>query len=152
MRIERQLDILAETNYELQVQKNIGSIVGKHLQLRRVKKLRSIIDDDNPDLQYWVNRAEDEGVITEVQNNDMWLLDLICSSNRKDNGNHVYVAAEIAISATSDVIFEAKTRAAILRKATNNETVAAVITEFIDQECKYLAEQSGVIIIPVAQN
>ena len=134
------------------VQKNLGSIAGQHLRLRRIRTLKGPRADDDQDLRNRVDDAEDGGIITESENHDMWLLDLIFSGRRRDDGKEVLVAAEISITAGDDDISRAKDRAEVLRRAANTETISVVIAEHIDQERCEAAEQAGVVIIPVPEN
>ena len=150
-RMEGRLDNTAGANYELKVQKNLGSIAGQHLRLRRTRTLKGPRTDDDQNLRNRVDDAEDSGIITESENHDMWLLDLIFSGRRRDDGNEVLVAAEISITAGDDDISRAKERAETLHKATDNETIPVVIAEHIDRERQDAAEQAGVFIIPVPE-
>ena len=150
-RMEGRLDNTAGANYEFKVQKNLGSIAGQHLRLRRTRTLKGPRTDDDQNLRNRVDDAEDSGIITESENHDMWLLDLIFSGRRRDDGNEVLVAAEISITAGDDDISRAKERAETLHKATDNETIPVVIAEHIDRERQDAAEQAGVFIIPVPE-
>ena len=151
-KIDGRLDNTAGANYEFKVQKNLGSIAGQHLRLRRIRMLKGPRADDDQDLRNRVDDAEDGGIITESENHDMWLLDLIFSGRRRDDGKEVLVAAEISITAGDDDISRAKDRAEVLRRAANTETISVVIAEHIDQERYEAAEQAGVVIIPVPEN
>ena len=146
------IDNASGTYYEFKVQKNLGSIAGQHLRLRRVRKLKGLYTDDDQDLRDRVDEAEDNGIITESENNDMWLLDLIFSGRRRDDGKEVLVAAEVSITAGTDDISRAKKRAETLHKVTDTATIPVVIAEHIDQERQEAAEQAGVFIIPVPEN
>ena len=151
-KIDGRLDNTAGANYEFKVQKNLGSIAGQHLRLRRIRTLKGPRADDDQDLRNRVDDAEDGGIITESENHDMWLLDLIFSGRRRDDGKEVLVAAEISITTGDDDISRAKDRAEVLRRAANTETISVVIAEHIDQERYEAAEQAGVVIIPVPEN
>ena len=150
--VKGRLDNTAGVNYEFKVQKNLGSIAGQHLRLRRTRTLRGPRTDDDQDLRDRVDEAEDNGTITEAENHDMWLLDLIFSGRRRDDGKEVLVAAEISITAGDDDIARARNRAEALRKATDTETIPVVIAEHIDQERHEAAEQAGVIVITVPES
>ena len=146
------LDYTAEVNYEFKVQKNLGSIAGQNLRLRRTRTLKGPRTDDDQDLRNRVDEAEDNGIITESENHDMWLLDLIFSGRRRDDGKEVLVAAEISITAGNDDVSRAKERSETLRKATDTETIPVVIAEHIDQERYEAAEQAGVVVITVSES
>ena len=145
-------DPISETNYEFKVQKNLGSIAGQNLRLRRTRTLKGPRTDDDQDLRNRVDEAEDNGIITESENHDMWLLDLIFSGRRRDDGKEVLVAAEISITAGNDDVSRAKERSETLRKATDIETIPVVIAEHIDQERYEAAEQVGVVVITVSES
>ena len=151
-KIDGRLDNTAGANYEFKVQKNLGSIAGQHLRLRRIRTLKGPRSDDDQDLRGKVDEAEDSGIITESENHDMWLLDLVFSGRRKGDGKEVLVAAEISITAGDDDISRARDRAEVLRRATEAETISVVIAEHIDQDRYGAAEQAGVVIIPVPES
>ncbi len=149
--VRGRLDNLAGANYEFKVQKNLGSVAGQHLHLRRTRTLKGPRTDDDQDLRERVDDAEDRGIITESENHDMWLLDLIFSGQRREDRAEVLVAAEISITAGDNDISRVKERAETLRKATDTETIPVVIAEHIDQGRQEAAEQAGVFIIPVPE-
>ena len=151
-KIDGRLDNTAGANYEFKVQKNLGSIAGQHLRLRRIRTLKGPRTDADQDLRDKVDEAEDSGIITESENHDMWLLDLIFSGRRRDDGKEVLVAVEISITAGDDDISRAKDRSEVLRRATATETISVVIAEHIDQDRYGAAEQAGVVIIPVPES
>ncbi|MDE2785078.1 MAG: hypothetical protein OXL37_00290 [Chloroflexota bacterium] len=149
--VRGRLDNLAGASYEFKVQKNLGSIAGQHLRLRRTRTLKGPRTDDDQDLRERVDDAEDRGIITESENHDMWLLDLIFSGQRREDRAEVLVAVEISITAGDDDISRAKERAETLYKATDTKTIPVVIAEHIDQERQEADEQAGVFIIPVPE-
>ena len=150
-KVNGRLDNAAGANYEFKVQKNLGSIAGRHLRLRRARTLKGPRTDDDQDLRERVDDAEDRGIITESENHDMWLLDLIFSGQRREDRGEVLVAVEISITAGDNDISRVKERAETLHKATDAETIPVVIAEHIDQERHQAAEQAGVVIIPVPE-
>ena len=150
--VKGRLDNTAGANYEFKVQKNLGSIAGQNLRLRRTRTLKGPRTDDDQDLRNRVDEAEDNGIITESENHDMWLLDLIFSGQRRDDGKEVLVAAEISITAGDNDIARVRNRAEVLNKVTGTETIPVVIADHIDQERQEAAEQAGVVIIPVPEN
>ena len=149
--VKGRLDYTAEVNYEFKVQKNLGSIAGQNLRLRRTRTLRGPRTDDDEDLRNRVDDAEDDGIITEAENHDMWLLDLIFSGRRRDDGMEVLVAAEISITASDNDIVRARNRADVLHKVTSAETIPVVIADRIDQERRQAAEQDGAVVITVPE-
>ncbi len=150
-KINGRLDNAAGANYEFKVQKNLGSIAGQHLHLRRTRTLKGPRTDDDQDLRERVDDAEDRGIITESENHDMWLLDLIFSGRRREDRAEVLVAVEISLTAADNDISRVKERAETLHKATDTETIPVVIAEHIDQERHRAAKQAGVVIIPVPE-
>ena len=146
-KINGRLDNAAGANYEFKVQQNLGSIAGQNLRLRRTRTLKGPRTDDDQDLRSRVDEAEDNGIITESENHEMWLLDLIFSGQRREGGDKVLVAAEISITAGDSDISRAKDRAETLHKATGTATIPAVITAHINQERRQAANQVGVVVI-----
>ena len=151
-KMDGRLDNAAGANYEFKVQKNLGSIAGQHLRLRRTRTLKGPRTDDDQDLRNRVDEAEDNGIITESENHDMWLLDLIFSGRRREDGKDVLVAAEVSITVGNNDISRVKNRAETLRKAAGTEVIPVVIAEHIDPERQEAADQAGVVFVPVPEN
>ncbi len=140
-------------NYEARVSGNIGSIAGQALRLRRVKTLKSINVPRDPDLDVITEQAETDGLITEAEYYDLWLLDLIFSGLDSPERNTALVAAEVSITAGNEDINRAANRADILKKATENvNVIPAVIAANIDQERQSLANSLGVTVITFPEN
>lgn len=151
-RMNGRIDNMAGTHYEYKVLKNLASIAGQHLRLRRVRRLKGPYTDENQDLVERVYDAEDNGIITESENHDMWLLDLIFSGRRREDGKEVLVAGEVSITAGDNDILRVKNRAETLRKAAGTEVIPVVIAEHIDPERQEAADQAGVVFVPVPEN
>ena len=149
--VKGRLDNTSGANYEFKVQKNLGSIAGQHLSLRRTRTLKGPRTDDDQNLWEQAYDAEDRGLITEAENHDMWLLDLIFSGQRRDDRAEVLVAAEISITAGDSDISRAKERAETLGKVTDKETMPIVIAASVDEERSQAARQAGVVIITVPE-
>ena len=147
-RLEGQMDNFRGNAYETKIAANVGSIARPNLNLRNVRILKSISTPRDHDLDRLADQAEDDNRITESENTDMWLLDLIFTGHRRPSPETVYVAAEISITAGDADINRAAERARTLRTALENATVIpAIVTENVAPHQIDLAEMQGVTVL-----
>ena len=146
-RIDGRLDNGFGANYETKVNANIGSIAGAALGLRRVQVLKSVSVPRDQNLSQLVDQAEDEGRISDAENDALWLLDLIFTGRRRTDHESVYIAAEVSITAGDGDVSRACDRAAILNTVLDADVVPALITARIDPERTQLAKATGVTVM-----
>ena len=142
-RIDGRLDRGFGTNYEVKIASNIRSILGQKLHIRNSKALKgpNLRTDEN--FEKDVEAAENNGRITPEETDDLWLLDLIVSGNRREGGERVYVAAEVSITPGDDADRAAR-RAGILRKITGRAVTPVVIVTRSDEAHLEMAAGMGV--------
>ena len=142
-RIDGRLDRGFGTNYEVKIASNIRSILGQKLHIRnsRVLKGPNLRTDEN--FEKDVEAAENNGRITPEETDDLWLLDLIVSGNRREGGERVYVAAEVSITPGDDADRAAR-RAGILGKITGRAVTPVVIATRADDAYLEMAAGIGV--------
>ena len=142
-RIDGRLDRGFGTNYEVKIASNIRSILGQKLHIRNSKALKgpNLRTDEN--FEKDVEAAENNGRITPEETDDLWLLDLIVSGNRREGGERVYVAAEVSITPGDDADRAAR-RAGILRKITGRAVTPVVIATRADEAYLEMAAGIGV--------
>ena len=134
-------------NYEHKVADNIGSIAGQHLQMRRPTVLKATGIAMDPAIYDLVERAEEEGRITQEQANDLLRIDLIFAGRRRPDGATTHVAAELSITIGDDDITRASNRADILAQTINLPVLPAVIGAHIDRQRTELAAENNVTVI-----
>ena len=145
--INGKLDKGFGANYEHKVADNIGSIAGQHLQMRRPTVLKATGIAMDPAIYDLVERAEEEGRITQEQTNDLLRIDLIFAGRRRPDGATTHVAAELSITIGDDDITRASNRADILAQAINLPVLPAVIGAHIDRQRTELAAENNVTVI-----
>ena len=145
--VKGRLDNLAGSDYEFKVEKNIGSLAGEHLRIRRTKVLKGPRTGLDYELTELVEDAEDNGVITEEQNHELGRSDLIFAGRRRTDGADLYVAAEISITIGNSDITRAAQRAGILELVTGQSVIPAVIGAHIDEDRATLATNNNVAVI-----
>ena len=145
-RMDGRMDNGFGMNYELKVGKNVHSIAGQHLGIRRVRLLRGNHDGVNETFADSVEDALDEGKIDRRQANELLSSDLIFAGRNEDTGEQVYVAAELSITIGGDDITRAADRASILRSIVDRPVIPAVIGASIDDARVELASAQRVSV------
>ena len=101
-------------------------------------------DPRSPALHQAIGRALRDGRITPAQSTDLNDTDIIISGD--DNR---YAVIEVSITAANGDITRARTRANILRNATQGETFAAIVAAIVRQPQIILADDQNVAILQV---
>ncbi len=101
-------------------------------------------DPRSPALHQAISRALRDGRITPAQSTDLNDADIIISGD--DNR---YAVIEVSITAANGDITRARTRANILRNATQGETFAAIVAAIVRQPQIILADDQNVAILQV---
>ena len=145
--VKGQMGNVLGINYEIKIEKNIGSIAGRHLQVRRINILKGAWIGLAPSLMDLIEQAEDDGIITEEQNYELGLTDLIFDGRRRDDASVIHVAAEISVTIGNTDITRATERADILRTVVNQPVIPAVIGSRIDGTRSAMAAANNVTVI-----
>ncbi len=145
-RIEGRLDNGFGMNYELKVGKNILSIAGQHLGIRRARVLRGAINGFTPDIQELIEDALDDRTITPEQADELLQVDLILAGRHQDTGAETYMAAELSITIGSDDITRAADRAALLQSVVRLPVLPVVVGARIDDARAAMASDLGVSV------
>ena len=146
-RVNGKMDNALGANYEFKIQRNIGSIAGQYLNLRRVRVQQGPRTDRDPRLEELLEQAEDQQLITKEQNLDLQRLDLVFTGRQQDRTGETTVAAEISITIGNNDIERAARRAQALNQALNQEVIPVVIGAHIDEERRQMAQEQAVSIM-----
>ena len=147
-RLEGKMDNALGTNYQNKVVRNLHSILGQHQNLTRVKVLRGYQNDPDADFMEQLYQAEEQGIITHQQSNDLLLVDIICIGRRRDNRDaEIPLAIETSITIGDNDVVRAARRAEILAAILNRPAQAAVIGDSVDQPRTALAADYQVSLI-----
>ena len=147
-RLEGKMDNALGTNYQNKVVRNLHSILGQHQNLTRVKVLRGYQNDPDADFMEQLYQAEERGIITHQQSNDLLLVDIICIGRRRDNRDaEIPLAIETSITIGDNDVVRAARRAEILAAILNQPAQAAVIGDSVDQPRTALAADYQVSLI-----
>ena len=137
------------TNYEIKVANNFGSIAGRFLRLNRVRLLKAVGFPINNDFSDMIADADENGLITTEQANELLAADLIAFGRIRNNGHEAYVVAEVSITIANSDIIRAAERAGFLAQATGVAAEPIVVGENIAPEQQALAEEWNVIFVPL---
>ena len=146
-RVNGKMDNALGANYEFKIQRNIGSIAGQYLNLRRVRVQQGPRTDRDPRLEELLEQAEDQQLITKEQYLDLQRLDLVFTGRQQDRTGETTVAAEISITIGNNDIERAARRAQALNQALNQEVIPVVIGAHIDEERRQMAQEQAVSIM-----
>ena len=146
-RVNGKMDNALGANYEFKIQRNIGSIAGQYLNLRRVRVQQGPRTDRDPRLEELLEQAEDQQLITKEQYLDLQRLDLVFTGRQQDRAGETTGAAEISITIGNNDIERAARRAQALNQALNQEVIPVVIGAHIDEERKQMAQERAVSIM-----
>lgn len=147
-RLEGKMDNALGTNYQNKVVRNLHSILGQHQNLTRVKVLRGYQNDPDADFMEQLYQAEEQGIITHQQSNDLLLVDIICTGRRRDNRDaEIPMAIETSITIGDNDVVRAARRSEILAAILNQPAQAAVIGDSVDQPRTALAADYQVSLI-----
>ena len=145
-RIDGRLDRGFGANYEAKVAQNVRSILGQQAGVRSSRVLKGPSLRTDPDFDQQVESAEASGAITEDENDELLLLDLIVSGIRRGNPERVYAGIEVSITANDDDVNRAADRAQILRKVTGGPVMAVVIADRVEAQQRELAARREVAV------
>ena len=144
--MEERLDNGFGINYELKVGKNILSIAGQHLGIRRARVLRGAINGFTSDIQELIEDALDDRTITPEQADELLQVDLILAGRHQDTGEETYMAAELSITIGSDDITRAADRASLLQSVVRSSVLPVVVGARIDDARAAMASDLGVSV------
>ena len=98
-----------------------------------------------------IDAAADSDQITDAEAKDLSRVDLVVSGNDRD-GQPSHIVAEISVTVQENDVIRAAQRARILRRATGETAIAAVIGEEIEDDARQSAEREGVTYIVIADD
>ena len=147
IRMDGRMDNGFGVNYELKVAKNMSSIAGQFLHIRRTRVLQGNATGPDPEFIELLEKAEENGTITEEELNEVLRLDFVLMGQRKSDGANVYAAAEASITIGGEDITRAAKRAQILAPVIGQPVSPAVIGSHIDDTRTELADASGVTVM-----
>ncbi len=147
-RLEGKMDNALGSNYQNKVARNMHSILGQHLDLTRVKVLRGYQNDPDADFMERLYQAEEQGIITHQQSNDLLLVDIICTGRRRANRDEeIALAIETSVTIGDNDVVRAARRAEILAAILNLPAQAAVVGDSVDPPRTALAADYQVSVI-----
>ena len=132
--------------YAVKVERNIRSIAGQYLNLRRVRILRGFYAPTNQDFQDRIEQAEEDGRVASEDVDALWRADLILSGRDRTTGADTYIVIETSITVGSSDIARAKARAGTLSAAIGQPAIPAVVGANVDADRTATAALEGVAV------
>jgi hypothetical protein len=149
-RMEGQLNNLTGADYERKVSKRAPRIARRHLYLQRVSVVYGITVPDNKTIAELLDRATENGSITDEQAGELERADLILAgANPADEP--AYAVAEVSLTIDEHDVDRARNRARILQDASGAVAKAAVIGTAISDANRQRAEQDNVAVVIMAE-
>ena len=146
-RVHGRMDNGFGMNYEFKAENNIRSIVGQQMNVRRARILSGARTGPTSAFVEMIDKAEDEGIITEEQSDEILLLDMVLTGQHRFGAEVTLIAAEVSISIGDNDIDRAAERGALLAQACQMPVLSAVVGSRIDEERSALAQARGVSVL-----
>ena len=145
-RIDGRMDRGFGNMYAVKVERNIRSIAGQYLNLRRVRILRGFYAPTDHDFQDRIEQAEEDGRVASEDVDALWRSDLILSGRDRTTGADRYIVIETSITVGNSDITRAKARAGTLASALGQPVTPAVAGANVDADRTATAALEGVSI------
>ncbi len=134
---------------ERRARESILYIAYDELNLARGRILQTRGWDTAPTFLAAIIAAEDNGLITESQADNVLVADIVIEARRSSDRRPVHAVFEVSHTITLDDMQRAKDRADTVAAATDTDAIAAVIGGIIQPPLLAQAEQMGVrVVIP----
>lgn len=145
-RIDGRMDRGFGNMYAVKVERNIRSIAGQYLNLRRVRILRGFYALTDHDFQDRIEQAEEDGRVASEDVDALCRSDLILSGRDRATGADRYIVIETSITVGNSDITRAKARAGTLASALGRPVTPAVVGANVDADRTATAALEGVSI------
>ena len=122
---------LTDSDIERRSRGSILNIAKDELNLTRGRILLAQGRDTEPQFLETIHTAEDRGLITEQQVDNILVADIIIRGRRQHDRQYVHAVFEVSRTVRNHDIQRAHDRAAAVAAATGEETIAAVIGQVI---------------------
>ena len=147
--LETNVADLNGSDTERRARENILNIARDELNLTRGRILLARGRDTVPTLLAAITAAEENGITTESQVDDVLLADIIIEDSSSDGRQPVHAVFEVTHTIKLDDIQRAKDRADTVAAATDTDAIAVVIGGTIQPHLLAQAKEMGVrVVIP----
>ena len=141
---------LKGSDLERRARESILNIAKDELNLTRGRILLARGRDTAPSLLDSINTAEENGLITEQQADNVLVADIIIRARRADDKQYVHAVFEVSRTIRLSDIQRSHDRAATVAAATNEHTIAAVIGDVVQPPQQAQADAIGVQVLTPA--
>ena len=141
---------LKGSDLERRARDSILNIAKDELNLTRGRILLARGRDIAPSLLDSIYTAEENGLITEQQADNVLVADIIIRARRADDKQYVHAVFEVSRTIRLNDIQRSHDRAAAVAAATNEHTIAAVIGDMIQPPQQAQAAEIGVRVLTPA--
>jgi len=111
---------------------------------RLLKRCRLVDWDKLVDM---VDEAEDRGIISEKERDEIFRIDLVVQGRIRSTGKPVVLAVEVSYSVYEKDIERAITRSRIFQKLFEEEVIPVVVGVEVKEEVEKIADDRGVLLI-----
>ena len=151
-RMDGRIDNQAGTIYEIKVEKNIRSIAGQYLNMRRVRVLRGLNAPADHNFEARIEQAEESGGFTHEEIDGLWSSDLILEGRDRATGAFTYMVIEASITVGDSDITRARARAGTLSAIFGQPAIPVVIGAIVDADQAATATLEGVAVAIQPEN
>ncbi len=147
--LKSDLGTLVGDNLERRARESILNIAKDELGLTRGRILLARGRDTVPQFLESINAAEEQGIITDDQVDNVLVADIIIRARRTEDKQYVHGVFEVSRTIRLSDIQRAHDRAVAVAAATQEEAVAAVIGSTIHPQQQAQADAMGVrVLVP----
>ena len=150
-RLEDRVGGMRGTNYEIKLGKNIDSILGQRLGLRSVRLIKGSLAGNSTVYLDLIDAAADREDITEQERGEINETDFVLRGRSRIDQSTVYVAVEASVTAGDNDIHRAAGRSEILRRATGETSISAVVCDNFDSARQQLASERNVTLVTISE-
>ena len=150
-RLEEDVARLRGNSYEQKAANNIVTIVRHPLDIGRVRVLKGYAAINPMIFHEFMGAAEEQGTIDSQERTEAGSTDIVLQGQRVSDLSNVYVAVEVSVTAANSDINQAADRSDLLRRATGEESLPAVVSAHIDADRQMLAQVRNVTLIAVGE-
>ena len=141
--LETSVAFLTSSDLENRARHNILNIAMDELALTRGRILLATGRDTDPGFLNMINAAEEVGLITEQQVDNVLVAGIIIRARRADDKQYVHAVFTVSRTIRLDDITRVHDRAATMAAAANEETIAAGIGEVMQPQQQAEPDATG---------
>jgi len=136
-----QFDRFKEWEFERTVRERYPAYLGRLLRKAKLRTFEELLE--------WVSEAEDKGLLSPEEAEEILRLDLVIEGELKHSRKPVFLAVEVSVSLYPEDLDRALRRADLLFRILQKEVIPVVVFTEGKEELEGLAQEKGVLALKV---